>query len=344
MRKHNQSRPKKSPFRIVFLFAAFMLVALLYIFFPPFFRSGADVTVPVYSHTTARGVANRLSEMKVVTTRLPFLVLCKTLGADRRIKAGLYRLSPRMSLWGVTMALVSGKSDLLTLRIPEGYSAAQIAEELEKLKVMPAEAFLATVRDPAVVRSLGLAGSQLEGYLYPETYRLPLDTDAQDLVTLMTDQFKEEAGDDFAERAKRQGLTPYQAVIIASMVEKEAQRDFERPMVAGVILNRLRQRMPLCINATLNYVLQDRRRWLTYKQLDTDSPYNTYKRRGLPPTPIGNPGKRCLEAVLEAATVPYLYYVGLADGSHLFAETLEQHDANVKRAKRERWQLRMQKR
>lgn len=316
------------------------LFVLLYILVPPFFRSGTEATVPVYTRTTARGIANRLVDLKVLTTRIPFLVLCKLMGADRHLKAGLYRLSPRMSLWSVTAALLSGKSDLLTLRVPEGYTAAQIAAELEHLNVMKADSFLAAVRNPALARELGLEGPQLEGYLFPETYRVPLGTDPRDLVELMTSQFKDEAGDDFALRAKRQGLSAYQALIVASIVEKEAKLDSERPMMAGVILNRLRQKMRLEVNATLNYVLTDRRRWLTFKQLDTESPYNTYKHRGLPPTPIGSPGKASLEAVLEPASVPYLYYVGLADGSHLFAETLEKHDANVRIAKRERRQIR----
>lgn len=340
MPNRNASRRGFPFFKVL---AGLILAGFLYVLVPPFFRGGSEVTVPVYSRTTARGVADRLVEGKVLTTRLPFLALCKALGADRHLKAGLYRLSPRMSLWSVTWALLSGKSDLLTLRVPEGYSAVQIAAELEKLKVMKADAFLAAVRDPALPAQLGLEGKQLEGYLYPQTYRLPLGTDPKDLVALMTDQFKQEVGDDFAAQAKRQGLTPYQALIVASMVEKEAKLDEERPMVAAVILNRLHKKMLLEINATLNYVLQDRRRWLTYKQLETDTPYNTYKHRGLPPTPIGNPGRKSLEAALAPADVPYLFYVGLADGSHLFSETLEQHQKNVKIARRERIRLKMEK-
>ena len=313
-----------------------LAVTVLYIWIPPFFRSGSEVTVPVYTRTTARGIASRLVEQRVLTAHIPFLALCKVLGADRHLKAGLYRFSPRMSLWGVTRTLLSGKSDLLALRVPEGYTAAQIAAELERLKIMKADDFMSTVRDPAVARDFGLSGSQLEGYLFPETYHVPLGTNPRDLVELMTEQFKAEAGDNFASRAKRQGLTAYQALIVASIVEKEAKLDSERPIMAGVILNRLRQKMRLEVNATLNYVLTDRRRWLTYKQLETESPYNTYLHRGLPPTPIGNPGSTSLEAVLSPSAVPYLYYVGLADGSHLFAETFEKHEANVKLARRER--------
>jgi UPF0755 protein len=327
---------KSSRFSLVKIILLVLAILILYVLVPPFFRSGAEVTVPVYTRTTARGIASRLVDQRVLTARTPFLVLCKVLGADRHLKAGLYRFSPRMSLWGVTTTLLSGKSDLLALRVPEGYTAAQIASELERMKIMKADDFMSTVHDPAVARDLGLAGSQLEGYLFPETYRVPLGTNPRDLVALMTEQFKDEAGDDFAVRAKRQGLSAYQALIVASIVEKEAKLDSERPIMAGVILNRLRQKMRLEVNATLNYVLTDRRRWLTYKQLETDTPYNTYHHRGLPPTPIGNPGKASLEAVLEPSAVPYLYYVGLADGSHLFAETFEKHQANVKLARRER--------
>jgi len=282
-------------------------------------------------------VATILREQGVVTAKLPFLALCKARRADRRLKAGLYHLSPRMSLWSLTSALLTGKSDLLTLRVPEGYSAAQIASELERLHIMKAEDFMGVVRDPDLVKELGLQGKNLEGYLYPETYRVPLGTDPRDLARLMTSQFKLEVGGGLEGSSRRQGLTPYQALILASIVEKEAKLDRERPIMAGVLLNRLRKRMRLEVNATLNYVLQDRRRWLTFKQLDTDSPYNTYRRRGLPPTPIGNPGKPSIEAVLHPAEVPYLYYVGMADGTHLFAETFEEHRANVSKAKKERF-------
>ncbi len=312
------------------------LAALLYIFFPPVFRSGAEVTIPVYSRATAREIAARLRREGILTARLPFRVLCKWTGVDRRLKAGLYRLSPRMSLWATVRALVSGKSDLLTLRVPEGWTAAQVAAELERLNIMPAATFLSTIRDADVAKDLGVPGPQLEGYLFPETYRVPLGAAPKDLATLMVGQFREVAGSDFAERAKGVRLTPYQVVILASLVEKEARLDSERALVAGVIRNRMKKRMRLEVNATLNYVLEDRRSWLTFKQLATDSPYNTYQHGGLPPTPICNPGRASLEAALEPAVTPFLYYVARGDGSHLFAETFERHQANIRLAKLER--------
>jgi UPF0755 protein len=126
-------------------------------------------------------------------------------------------------------------------------------------------------------------------------------------------------------------------------VEKEARLKAERPVVAGVLFNRLAKRMRLQVNATLNYVLDTRNPWLTNEQLETKSPYNTYLRGGLPPTPICSPGLDSLEAVLSPADTPYLYYVAQGDGSHLFAETYEEHQKNVREAKRERRRQRLER-
>jgi peptidoglycan lytic transglycosylase G len=250
------------------------------------------------------------------------------------LKAGLYRLSPRSSLWDVVTTLSEGKTELLTLRVPEGYTAEQIAEELEKMKVVTVAQFLQAARDPAVLKELDIPGPDAEGFLFPQTYRVPLGADAQALIELMVRQFRDSVGPDFDEKCKKRDLTPYRAVILASIVEKEAQKAEERPVIAGILYNRLHKKMRLEVNATLNYVLADKRAWLTDAQLSTRSPYNTYLHRGLPPTPICNPGLASLQAVLEPADVPYLYFVAQGDGSHLFASTFEEHKKNIRAAKR----------
>ncbi len=305
-----------------------------FVFIPPFFLTGPDQDIPVYSKTTAREIAKSLQEKGIIHFTYPFLVLAKLTHADRKLKSGLYRLNPRMSLWDVLTTLSLGKSELLALKVPEGFTAEQIAQELENLKVITAADFMKTAEDTQLLKSLDIKGPTAEGFLFPQTYRVPVSADGQALVELMVRQFYDTVGGDFEAQCRGRGLTPYQAVILASIVEKEAQKADERPMIAGVLFNRLHQKIRLEVNATLNYVLTNKRAWLTNDQLNTQSPYNTYQHRGLPPTPICNPGLASLEAVLNPADVPYLYYVAQGDGSHLFATTFQEHEKNVALAKR----------
>lgn len=316
--------------------AAFLIILILcsFVFIPPFFLGGDNQDIPVYSRTTAREIAKNLKEKGIIHFTLPFIALTKVTHADRKLKAGLYRLNPRMSLWNILTTLSQGKSELLALKVPEGYTTDQIAQELERLKAVPMADFMKTAQDTTLLKSLGIKGPMVEGFLFPQTYYVPPNTDGKAIVELMVWQFYDSVGPDFEVQCKQNGLTPYQAVILASIVEKEAQKDEERPIIAGVLYNRLHKKIRLEVNATLNYILGTKRAWLTNVQLSTQSPYNTYQHRGLPPTPICNPGLASIKAVLEPTDVPYLYYVAQGDGSHLFATTFEEHEKNVAKAKR----------
>ena len=309
-------------------------MALVYVFCPAFFLSKTEVDFPVYSKSTAREIAGQLREKGVLRFALPFRVLAKFSHADRRLKAGLYQMNARMSLWEILTTLSEGKSKLLTLKVPEGFTAEQIGEELEKMKVGTAADFLKAAHDPVLLKNLGIPGPSAEGFLFPETYRVPLGAGDQALVELMTHEFFQMVGADFEALCAKQRLTPYQAVKLASIVEKEAKLSDERPIIAGVMYNRLRQKIRLQVNATLNYILNSKNPWFTDNQISTQSPYNTYLHRGLPPTPICNPGLASLQAVLEPAEVPYLYYVSNGDGSHIFSETFQEHEKNVRKAKK----------
>jgi UPF0755 protein len=312
---------------------AVLAVACSFFFIPPFYRSGSNVDIAIYSKSTARGIAQLLKEKGIIGFSMPFLLTAKLTHADRKLKAGLYRLNPRMSFWEILDTLTEGKSELLVLKIPEGYTAEQIGQELEKLNVASAADFLKVAKDPAVLKSFGISGPSLEGFLFPESYRIPVGASVTDLIGLLVHQFQAEMGDDYESQLRARGLTLYKGVILASIVEKEAKLDSERPIIAGVLYNRLHQKMLLEVNATLNYVLNSKNPWFSQEQLDVKTPYNTYRRRGLPPTPICNPGFASLQAVIQPAQVPFLYYVAKGDGSHLFATTLQEHDKNIQIAK-----------
>ena len=311
-----------------------LFLACAFVFMPTFFFSGKDVDVPVNSKNSARVIAKKLKEAGIIHFALPFRVLTKLTHADRRLKAGLYRMNARMSLWEVVTTISQGKSELLALKIPEGFTADQIAQELEKMKVAPVADFMKAASDPELLKRLGVEGPSVEGFLFPETYRVPLGASPAELIELLVRQFQDAVGEDFGRRCLVKNLTTYQAVILASIIEKECKKPEERPIIAGVMFNRLHQKMRLQVNATLNYVLNTKNPWFTNAQIGTQSPYNTYLHRGLPPTPICNPSLESLQAVLEPADVPYLYYVAQGDGSNLFATTLEEHQKNVRAAKR----------
>jgi UPF0755 protein len=312
---------------------AILALAGSFFFIPPFYRSGPDMDIAVYSKSNARGIAELLKTKGILAFSTPFRLAAKLTGADRKLKAGLYRLNPRMSFWEVLSVLTEGKSELIVLKIPEGYTAEQIGQELEKLKVVTAADFLKAAKNPDLLKSFGISGPSLEGFLYPETYRIPVGASIPDLMNLLVRQFQDEVGEDYERQLQAQGLSLYKGVILASIVEKEAKLDSERPIIAGILYNRLRQKMLLEVNATLNYVLNSKNPWFRQAQLDIKTPYNTYRRRGLPPTPICSPGYASLQAVIQPAQVPYLYYVAKGDGSHLFATTLAEHDTNIQIAK-----------
>ena len=200
-----------------------ILVFCTFVFIPPFFLPGQDQDIPVYSKTTAREIAKSLKEKGIIHFTTPFLIMTKLTHADRKLKAGLYRLNPRMSLWGVMTTLSEGKSELLALKVPEGYTTDQVAQELEKLKVISAVDFTKIAEDPILLKNLGIKGPSVEGFLFPQTYRVPISAKGDDLINLMVRQFFDTVGSDFASRCSQRGLTPYQAVILASIVEKEAQ-------------------------------------------------------------------------------------------------------------------------
>jgi UPF0755 protein len=313
--------------------AALVLASAVYVFTPTFFRPLRKTDVPVLPGTGARQIAVALQKEGLLVFRTPFVVLSKLTGTHRRLQAGLYRMDSRMSLWGVLNVLSRGKSELLTLCVPEGFTAYQIAQLAASRNIVTAEDFMRAAESPEIAKRLGLPATRLEGFLFPETYRVPLGVGPESLVKLMVDYFRHVEGDSYADRVKRHGLTFYQAVILASIVEKEAQLESERPLIAGVMLNRLRRDMRLEVNATLNYVLDNKRAWLTREQLNIRSPYNTYLKRGLPPSPICNPGRTSLKAVAEPAFSDYLFYVALGDGSHLFAADFKDHQANIRRVK-----------
>jgi UPF0755 protein len=199
------------------------------------------------------------------------------------------------------------------------------------------DAFIASAKDATAIRELYPQATDLEGYLFPDTYALPQKTTAAQLVDRMVSRFEESLTPEIRERAAARGLGVRQLVTLASLVEKETGKGDERPLVAAVYSNRLKIGMGMQCDPTVIYALERAGKYdgnLTREDLQFDSPYNTYRYAGLPPGPIAAPGKASLEAAASPADVPYIYFVSKNDGSHAFASTLDEHNRNV-----HQWQI-----
>jgi UPF0755 protein len=209
-----------------------------------------------------------------------------------------------------------------------------MAKIFEQQGFGPAASFMEAARDIAAIQDMDPGATDLEGYLFPETYSLPRATTAVRLAHVMVARFKELFTVEMQQAAEARGLTVRQAVTLASLVEKETALAAERPVVAAVYSNRLKIRMPLQCDPTVIYALQRSGRYdgnLRREDLALDSPYNTYRYAGLPPGPIASPGLASLEAAVRPADVNYLYFVSRNDGSHVFARTLAEHNENVRK-------------
>jgi UPF0755 protein len=278
-------------------------------------------------------ITRRLIDAGIVADESAFRVALWWTGDERNLKAGEYRFAEPLSPVDVVGRLARGDVFTRRLTFPEGLTIQEMARLFESRDFGKAADFSAAAADPAAIRDLDPDAADLEGYLFPETYSLPRDTPASRLVALMVERFRIVYTDELREKAAEQGLTTRQVVALASLIEKETARDDERALVAAVYRNRLRIGMGMQADPTVIYALMKAGRYngnIRREDLAIDSPYNTYRYRGLPPGPIAAPGQASLEAALEPADVDYLYFVSRNDGSHVFADTLAEHNRNVR--------------
>ena len=308
------------------------------------------VFVPVGSRgpqlvTITRGesvsdVAIMLRQERLIRSADMFAFAAYTTGKWRRIQAGRHELDGRMSAIEMLDALCRGSRRAWRwLIIPEGYDTREIAARLQQDGLGRKAAFLEAAASPArFTVPFPLPGGSLEGYLFPDTYRTDSGETESDIIVQMLRRFDQVVWRDlFQGRANYRGRSLRDIIILASLVEWEAQQDKERAVIAGVFLNRLERGQKLECDATVQYALgEDRKSRLMNGDLQIDSEYNTYLHVGLPPGPICNPGEASIKAAMDPADVPYLYYVARPDGSHLFSNTFAQHQAAIARARRGR--------
>jgi UPF0755 protein len=267
------------------------------------------------------------------STRL-FRLYAKLRGSDRGIKAGTYILRKDASWESVLSALRSGRGVVNVVTIPEGFTLAQIEPLLASKLSVPAESIRAAVSDTALLRRLDVPTTTVEGYLFPDTYFFPPGTTPRSAIQTMVRRFEQRWRPEWGARLDTLALSRHDVVTLASIVEREAKRPEERPVIAAVYWNRLRRGMLLQADPTVQYALPQYQKRLLSKHLSVKSKYNTYKYRGLPPGPIASPGVASLRATLYPASVPYLYFVAHPDGHHEFRAKLEEHNAAVRVARR----------
>lgn len=289
-------------------------------------QPGRPVRVEIPSGASTARIGALLAREGIVANRYAFRAIARLRGLDGRLAPGVYELSTGMRYGDVLARLTSGPPvELVSVTIPEGFTVEQIAERLEQRLGIPRAETLALARTGAAAFQAehpylkDAHNGSLEGYLFPKTYRFARGTGAGTVLKTMLEQFDKEIQALDIARARAEGFTLHEVVTMASIIEREAALDRERPLIASVIRNRLARGMPLEIDATVEYVLPGHRFRLRYKDLRIDSPYNTYRVRGLPPGPIANPGIASLRAAVAPARTRYLYYVLTGrDGSHTF--------------------------
>ena len=295
-------------------------------------------TIEVRPGEAFSAMAHRLAREGVLRNPRFLRVLAGLRGDTGRIKAGQYVVQGRISPNQLLDFLVAGKGELSVLTIPEGYSLRDIANTLAAQRLGSAEEFLRLTHDPAFIAKLDLpftpAPTSLEGLLFPDTYFLYRGVNETTLVTVMVRQFRRRALPILQAGAAAVHLSPYDALILASIVEKETGVAAERPVVSAVFLNRLHDGMRLASDPTVIYGVPDFDGNLTRAHLRTPTPYNTYTNYGLPPTPIANPGLPSIRAAVAPADVRYLYFVAKGNGTHQFSQDYTAHERAVDRFQR----------
>jgi uncharacterized YceG family protein len=314
------------------LIVAWFVISL----FEPFKGDGEGrVRVTIPKGASTGDIADLLSKQDVVGSSF-FFSLRATLSGDRgRLRAGSYTLKHGMSYSAALSALTTApaQADTVTITVPEGRSISETIPLVRKAGLRGGYAKAA--RSRTLLRAVGAPRKTktLEGYLWPSTYDLKAGSGAARLVQKQVAAFKQNFGKVDLSYAKRKNLTRYDVLIIASMIEREAGVDKDRALISAVIYNRLHERMQLGIDATTRYELDNWVRPLRTTDFKADSPYNTRVHLGLPPTPIGNPGLKSIEAAAHPARVPYLYYVvkPCGNGEHAFSSTNAQFQRDVRK-------------
>ncbi len=285
-------------------------------------------TVIIEKNDSGAEIAEKLYDQGLIDSKMTFRLALRVNGVMDKLQEGYYRIPNNISLHELVSVLQKGNVESIKVTFPEGFTLEQIATRLEEEKVVSKADFLREAK--VYVPYNYMYGDKpvtyhVEGFLYPSTYEFPVHVSAKDVLKTMTSEMNKKLTPSVREKIKEKGLTIYEFITLASLVEREALFDEDRPIIASVFLKRLSINMPLQSCASIEYLLGTRKPILSIEDTQIDSPYNTYLHTGLPPGPIANPSEKSMEAVLNAKATDYLYFVADEKGHHHFSKTYDEH-------------------
>jgi UPF0755 protein len=314
--------------------AAFFLLPLIYIgsqLFIPSYIGSTQLEVEIPEGSTYKQAINILYKNNLIRDKNIFIIMGKLTGLDRKIRYGYYSFWGKMSPFQVFRHLKEGKIIEYEVTIVEGDSLPEIGVKLAAAKIITIDNFNKLVRDRSFLNFLGIDAPSIEGYLFPQTYKIPKGVNPKTVLKGMVSLFRAAYTDELRTRAKEIGWSENRVLTLASIIEKEAITDKERPIISAVYHNRIKQGMPLQADPTAIYGVKSSKLKITRGDLKKKTDYNTYVIKGLPPGPIASPGIKSIIAALYPAKVPYLYFVSENNGTHYFSKTLGEHTAAIKR-------------
>ena len=301
--------------------------------------SGQEKLFTIPTGQGLRQTARLLEQEGLISDALRFTILVRLEKQDKLLKAGEYFLSTEMTPNEILRQMVQGRVHLYRVTVPEGFNLVQIAKAVAAAGLAPEADFLAATRNPQIARDLGIDADTLEGYLFPDTYYFPSGLDSKTIIATMVKQFRIAFKPEWKTRAEEMGMSVHEVVTLASIIEKETGAPDERPLISSVFHNRLKKGMRLETDPTVIYGIPDFDGNIKRRHLETYTPYNTYKIKGLPPGPIASPGAAAMEAALYPSQSNYLYFVSKKDGTHQFSATIKEHNTAVRK-----YQLRKKRR
>lgn len=310
------------------LIGVLLLLTGFFIYFnsPPYMMQ--DEKILIKEGDTLKSVAARLKGLNLIRS-YRFTTLYGRLTTQTNIKPGKYLIYRGLRATEIIRKIVRGDYLRKRVTIPEGYNIYQIAERLSSNDITDYKEFILFSSDQGFLRSIGINEISAEGYLFPDTYTLAEASDARDIITIMFRRLRKITNTIDITTMKRFSLNFHQLLTLASMIEKEARKPDERIYISAVFHNRLKRGMKFDCDPTIRYAVKKFKGAITLSDLEFDSPYNTYIRRGFPPTPICSPGLDSIKAALHPAGVTFLYFVSRNDGSHYFSSNLRDHNRAV---------------
>jgi len=290
------------------------------------------IKVNIPKGSTLVQISEILEEKEIVTNGHMFVTATRLMGYSNKIPAGIFGLKNANSNYRIVKQLIQGNPEMIRVTLLEGWTISQVTQAISDSLNISSEILSSLCYDEQFIEELGLDTKSLEGYLYPDTYLfLESENDPKEILKQIISEFSSVFNENLSKRTEQIGYTVNEVLAMASIIEGEAIFDSERPIISAVYHNRLKKRMLLQADPTVQYIIKDGPRRLRLSDLKIDSPYNTYVYRGLPPGPINNPSRASILAALYPADNDYIFFVARGDGYHTFTTTIEEHN----RAKRE---------